>query len=237
MKTPFLFSRRIFARPWKRAVPAPFLIGAIITALLTSFYGGTLLAPLTGTLNGLIIGSAVANGLLLGGAFLLVPLREGTLRLGLRHVGGKELVLCTAALFIMLTGSMLLCFAWQEFLEFFSIPYTKEQGLVQLAKGADLLTLGQLIFLTAVLVPISEELIFRRCLYELLLKFGAPAAMVGTALIFSAAHGFLLGVPGLFFMGLVFQILCNTTRNLGCSIIAHSMLNATVLLTNWQAAQ
>ena len=61
--------------------------------------------------------------------------------------------------------------------------------------------------------------------------------MVGTALIFSAAHGFLLGVPGLFFMGLVFQILCNTTRNLGCSIIAHSMLNATVLLTNWQAAQ
>jgi membrane protease YdiL (CAAX protease family) len=90
--------------------------------------------------------------------------------------------------------------------------------------------------LTAFLVPLSEELVFRRCLYELLLKFGAPAAMVGTALIFSAAHGFLLGLPGLFFIGLVFQILCNTTRNLWCSIIAHAMLNATVLITAWQSA-
>jgi membrane protease YdiL (CAAX protease family) len=231
-----ILSNRIFARPWKKDVSPPFLIGAIIIALLISFYGGTLLAPLAGTINGLLIGCTAANALLLGGAFLIPPRREGAFRLGMRRVTGKDMVLCAVALFVMLAGSMLLSFAWQQILDFFAVEYTKEQGLVQLAKEADFFTLLRLLLLTAFLVPLSEELVFRRCLYELLLKFGAPAAMVGTALIFSAAHGFLLGLPGLFFIGLVFQILCNTTRNLWCSIIAHAMLNATVLITAWQSA-
>jgi membrane protease YdiL (CAAX protease family) len=70
---------------------------------------------------------------------------------------------------------------------------------------------------------------FRRCLYGLLLKIGAPAAFVGTAVIFSAAHGFLPGVPGLFFIGMVFQIVNNTTRNLWCSVICHALHNAIVI--------
>jgi hypothetical protein len=47
------------------------------------------------------------------------------------------MVLCAVALFVMLAGSMLLSFAWQQILDFFSVEYTKEQGLVQLAKEAD----------------------------------------------------------------------------------------------------
>lgn len=230
-------SRRIFMRPWKEEVPAHFLVGAVIAVLLLSFYGGNLLAPVFGSVNGLILGSCAAVLFFFGGAFLLPPSSRGAARIGLRKVGRRELLLCAAALFVMLAGSSLLVCFWQQLLDFFNISYEKEQGLLVLAKGADSWTLLRLLLLTAVLVPFMEELVFRRCLYALLLKLGAPLAMTGTALIFAAAHGFLLGFPGLFFMGVIFQILCNVTRNLWCSIIAHSMLNASVLLISWTAAR
>ena len=233
MKNFFLFSRRIFMRPWKRTLPAPFLIGGIITVLLVSFYGGTLLAPLTGEINGLILSSCAANLLLFGAIFFFPPRGEGAARVGFRKVRKGDLVLCAESLLIMLAVSALLGYFWQQILDFLLIPYEKEQSLLQLAKGADGYAFVRIFLLTAMLVPLMEELVFRRFLYDLLLRLGAPVAFVGTALIFSAAHGFLLGIPGLFFMGIVFQTVCNVTRNLWCSIITHAMLNSSVLIMTW----
>ena len=224
-------------RPWKRSLPVPFLIGGIITVLLVSFYGGTLLAPLTGEINGLILSSCAANLLLFGAIFFFPPRGEGAARVGFRKVRKEDLLLCAEALLVMLTVSALLGFFWQQILDLFHIAYEKEQSLVQLAKGADSFVFVRIFLLTAVLVPLMEELVFRRFLYDLMLRLGSTAAFLGTAFIFSVAHGFLLGVPGLFFMGIVFQTVCNMTRNLWCSIITHAMLNASVLLTTWFFAE
>lgn len=231
------FPRRIFARPWKRHIPSPFLIGGSIAALLSSFYGGALLAPLTGTLNGVLIGSCAAVLLFLGCTALSGTPGSMADKIGWRKPSGKEIGICFIALLIMLAGSAVLTFAWQQILEAFNIPFEKEQSLLKLAREGGGMTYLKLFLLTAVAVPFMEELIFRRALYGLLLNLGAPIAFAGTALIFAAAHGFLLGAPGLFFMGLVFQAVSNMNRNLSCSIISHALLNGTVLCITAVAAR
>ena len=231
------FPRNIFMRPWKVQVPIPYLITGSISALIVSFYFGGLLAPHTGMINALLISSAAAIVLFLLTAAVSMPLGDVCAKVGLRKVGFREFLLCVGALLIILAGSAFLTAFWQQILEYFKVPFEKEQALLQLVRGSDLATLLKLLLLTAGLVPVLEELVFRRALYSILLKLGAPVALVGTSVIFGAAHGFLLGFPGLCFMGLTFQCVANRTRNLWCSIILHAMLNATVLLVTFWASK
>lgn len=239
MKT-FLFNplpRSIFMRPWRVPVPLPYLITGSISALIVSFYFGGLLAPYVGTINGLLLSSAAAILLFAGLMALSMPPGNVCAKVGLRKVGFREFLLCVGALLIILAGSAFLTAFWQQFLEYFKIPFEKEQALLQMVRNSDMKMLLQLLLLTAVLVPVMEELVFRRALYGILLKLGASVALVGTSVIFGAAHGFLLGFPGLCFMGLVFQCVANRTRNLWCSILLHAMLNATVLLVTFWASK
>ena len=224
------FFRRFYRRPWRKSVPAHLLVAGIIGALLITFYFGNKLSIYTGVLNGMIIAAFAAGFFLLAGAFLISSPGEAAAKIGFRKVSRRDLGLCLGALFVALIGSALISSCWQMTLDFFHIPYEKEQSLLQLVRGSDAAVLLKILLLTAVAVPLVEELVFRRCLYEILLKLGAPAAMLGGAMIFSAAHGFPAGIPGLFFIGLVFQALCNVTRNLWCSIICHALLNAAVVL-------
>lgn len=66
-----------------------------------------------------------------------------------------------------------------------------------------------------ILVPISEEVFFRRGLYGVLRPLGAWTALIVTSLLFSAVHFFLLGFPSLFLMGLVFQLVYLKTQQPG----------------------
>lgn len=229
------FPRRIFMRPWKVHVASPYLIGGSIAALLASFYGGSILVSRCGMLNAVIISSAAATLLFLGCTALSPAPGSLAAKIGWRRISARDLGICCGALLIILAGSTLLTFIWQQFLEALQIPHAREQSLLLLARKADAPVLFQLLILTAVTVPFMEELVFRRGLYALLLNLGAPVAMTGTALIFAAAHGFLLGAPGLFFIGLIFQMISNMTRNLWCGIITHAMLNGTVLLLTFAA--
>lgn len=224
------FPRRIFVRPWKRDISAPFLIAGSIGALAGSFYLGSLMGRSLGMVNGLLAGTFLALAIFLVCAALSPDEGEISAKIGWRKISFRELLFCCGALLVMVAGSSVITFLWQQFLEAFQIPYQKEQGLLQLARQADKVTFFKIFILTAVGVPFVEELVFRRALYALLLKLGPPAAMIGTALIFAAAHGFLLGLPGLFFMGVIFQMTANMTRNLLCSVLLHAMLNGSVLL-------
>ena len=224
-----LFSRRIYARGWRVSLPAPVLVAAILGGLLITFYGGAQLAPHMGTLAAMTVASFAASGFILFGTVLVPPAGKDAEKVGFRKIRKEDLLLIAAAVIIITPAAALLTASWQQILELFHIPYAKEQGLIQLLKGADRKEFFQLFLLTAVAVPLTEELIFRRCLYNLLLPLGGIAALAGTALIFSAAHGFLLGVPGLFFIGVIFQCLANVTRNLWNSVICHACHNAMVL--------
>lgn len=225
-----LAARRIYMRPWRTEISAPAQLGGIIGGLLITFYGGGLITRYWGMLTGLIVSSFAASFFILAVMFCHpVTGRELARKAGFRKLEKKNWKPILLGLALITVVSPLLTLSWQQILESLHIPFEQEQGLVQLVKGADAETCCKLFLLTTVAVPLAEELIFRRCLYGLLLKISAPAAFVGTAVIFAAAHGFLLGVPGLCFIGFIFQILCNTTRNLWSAVICHACHNAIVI--------
>lgn len=230
------FSRRICARPWKLPLPSPFLVTAITGGLLITFGAGTLLARWTGTVPGMILSSLGAVLFIVCGSALVPPCGKTVSKLGFRRLKKEDWHLILTAFLLITAGAVFITAFWGEVLELFHIPYTKEQGLVQLVKEGDTMTAVQLLILTAAAVPLAEELMFRRCLYELLLPLGSAAALIGTAVIFAAAHGFLLGFPGLIFIGVIFQILANVTRNLWSSILCHAFHNALVILLAYLAA-
>ena len=222
-------SRRIYARTWRAPLAVPVLVAAILGGLLITFYGGAQLGGFMGELTAVTVASFAAAVFILLGCAFVAPAGNIARKIGFCKLGKEELFLIAAGLVVVLPVAACLTAFWQQILDIFHIPYAREQGLIQLVKGADCKELFQLFLLTVVAVPLTEELIFRRCLYNLLLPLGCVAAFAGTALIFSVAHGFLLGVPGLFFIGLIFQSLANMTRNLWSSIICHACHNAIVL--------
>ena len=237
---------RILMRPWRRKLGAPPLVVGIIGTLLITYFGSGVCARYLGPVPGMVAASLLGAAFLLGVIFFCPAtdsagrrkFRSGhipadadfTGRILWRLPSGREFRLVLAAWIAVLTGSALITNLWRAVLEFLGIPFATEQSLVQLARAADPGTFLLLLLLTAGTVPLVEELIFRRCLPELLAPLGPRAALLLGSFIFAAAHGFLLGLPGLFFIGIVFQIVCGATRNLFCSILCHSLLNASVLL-------
>ena len=79
---------------------------------------------------------------------------------------------------------------------------------------------------TIIFAPIGEEIVFRRMLYGLLMPLGSVKALLLTAFLFSIAHFYLVGIPGLFFLALILQLLYLNTRNLWCPIQVHVIFNA-----------
>ncbi|MBR1953189.1 MAG: CPBP family intramembrane metalloprotease, partial [Lentisphaeria bacterium] len=84
--------------------------------------------------------------------------------------------------------------------------------------------------LVILIVPVAEELLFRRILFAGLLRFGNKIAWLGTAGIFAAIHLYIAGLPGLFFIGLGFQWLYCRHKNLAASILSHGLLNGCTVL-------
>ena len=223
-------NRRIYMRSWQTELSGPALVGGIIGGLLITFYGGGLITRYFGMLTGLIFSSFAASLFILAVMSFHPPFGSSLARkAGFRKLEKKNWKTILLGVALITALSPLLTLVWQQILEVCHIPFEQEQGLLQLVKGADRVTFCKLFLLTVGAVPLAEELMFRRCLYGILLKISAPAAFVGTAVIFAAAHGFLLGVPGLCFIGMVFQIVNNTTRNLWCSVICHALHNAIVI--------
>ena len=74
-------------------------------------------------------------------------------------------------------------------------------------------------------VPIAEELLFRRIIFDGLLPMGKWSAMLITSVFFAAAHLFLAGLPGLFVIAIGFQWIFLKQKNLLASIICHALLN------------
>ncbi|MBE6385910.1 MAG: CPBP family intramembrane metalloprotease [Lentisphaerae bacterium] len=224
-----IVSRRIYARAWQIALPVSVLVTGLTGGLCITFGGGVLLGKYMGLIPGMIAASLGAALFIIGVSTFFAPGGNTMDKLGFHRLKKADFRLIFLAFLLITLVSVLITAAWGEILDLFHIPYMKEQGLIQLVKGGDSQTVLQLFLLTAAAVPLAEELMFRRCLYELLLPLGGAAAFIGTALIFSVAHGFLLGMPGLFFMGLIFQFLANTTRNLWSSVLCHAFHNALVI--------
>ena len=167
---------------------------------------------------------ATVAGIILMVFFLLRSKEPDALQMKMLQRKDWLFVIGRTSLIILLCA--LVSFLWKYLLKSLNIPFQDQQALLTLAKTLDNKSLIVFAVLVCVIVPISEELLFRRILYTGLLEFGKMTAFFGTAAVFAAVHLFLAGLPGLFLIGLGFQWLYLYRKNLTVSIVAHGFLNA-----------
>lgn len=134
----------------------------------------------------------------------------------LRHgVAWGRLLLLLVLLF--LSTSALICV----------LTPAEEQATVQFLP---LLRPGQLAFMGVILcllVPVTEELLFRGVLLEVLPR---PIATVGSALLFALAHGLSLYLFPLFLFGFWMALLARKTGSLVPGMLLHAGFNLIPLL-------
>ena len=82
----------------------------------------------------------------------------------------------------------------------------------------------------AVVGPIVEELTYRGAGMTLLARYGAPVAVLVTAVAFGLGHGLLLALGALVFFGLVTALLRLRTGSVYPCILVHCLFNATSLI-------
>lgn len=83
----------------------------------------------------------------------------------------------------------------------------------------------------ALIGPVVEELLYRGAGLSLFVRFGAPAAVLVTALPFALGHGLLRAMPALVLFGVLIALLRLRTRSVYPPILVHCAFNATALIT------
>ena len=87
----------------------------------------------------------------------------------------------------------------------------------------------QSILRTLLVLPVAEEVIFRGAALRLLHPLGAPAAIVGQAVLFAALHGTLPQKCYALGMGLIFGWAAEHTGSLAPGVVLHILNNGLVL--------
>lgn len=150
--------------------------------------------------------------------------------LGTGKLTVKTFGLILIVLFFTLLAVGIVTALWQAGLDTLDIPYNKKQYLLELVPEMSVMELLFLGIMVCILAPLTEELMFRRLIYSLLLPAGFATAFWGTALLFSLLHFFIAGIPGLLILGVVFQFIYLYTHNWWSAVILHGLVNLTTLL-------
>lgn len=75
--------------------------------------------------------------------------------------------------------------------------------------------------------PLTEELVFRGCLYGVVRqRLGRAAAILGTSVVFALIHAHAATIPALFVLAVALALLYEATGSLWAPILAHSAFNA-----------
>lgn len=118
--------------------------------------------------------------------------------------------------------ALYLPFIWLEYLDRDELS-EPARNLTDKAHGAGVVLL---ILVVGIAAPIVEEIFFRGLvLRSLERKYGVRWAIVGSSVIFGAAHFEPLQFPALFVFGLVAALLATRTGRLGPGIWAHVAFN------------
>jgi membrane protease YdiL (CAAX protease family) len=110
----------------------------------------------------------------------------------------------------------------------------EEQGLVPDGWDSSRAPAFVAFFLAVVvLAPIVEELTFRGIGFTLLgSRYGTWVAILGTGVLFGAAHGLLEALPVLAFFGVAVGYLRDRTRSIYPGMLLHSSFNALALVVS-----
>jgi membrane protease YdiL (CAAX protease family) len=100
--------------------------------------------------------------------------------------------------------------------------------LVRVPLPPDPVAAGVFVLIAGLVSPIAEEIVFRGILFNLLRRWGAAAAIVGTTMLFTAAH-FSQGFPLVQLIGgFVFAVAMESSRSLLTPIIIHVLGNLAI---------
>jgi membrane protease YdiL (CAAX protease family) len=107
----------------------------------------------------------------------------------------------------------------------------EEQGLVpEQWRSEDAAPFAANLGLTALAVPVVEELTFRGAGYSLLARYGRVVAIVGTGILFGVAHGLVLALPILVAFGIGLAWLRSRSGSVFPGMILHGTFNTVAVL-------
>lgn len=173
------------------------------------------------------------SALVYSSIFALAACVSDTASLGIRKLSRHDcLAVVKTWVFLCITSSCALIL-WKSLLDFYEISYVEQQSVAEMIQGSCVFPdMILLFFAVCIITPLVEEVLFRRIIYSWWHICHAPTAFVGTALLFSLSHFFLLGIPGLFIMGICFQYICLDRKNLAASILLHGIVNSAAFVIN-----
>jgi len=150
---------------------------------------------------------------------------------GIKHLGMRR-VPVGSTLFLGLRSGVLFYFLniAVSLLQMLAFPgyQPEQQSVVQVLEAcSSVWEVASLVFFILLVAPVAEEVFFRGFLYPVLYrKWGYIAAVLLSAIIFSASHLHLWAFLPLFAGGIGFAMLYHKKQNLWANICAHAVWNA-----------
>lgn len=115
----------------------------------------------------------------------------------------------------------------------------REQAAVArlLDPGAGPFQLGAIVFLAVGVAPVVEELFFRGYAYPVMKRHVGRHALWLSALLFAAAHVYVVNFLPVFLIGWALAFVYERSRSLAVPIVAHATVNALVAVISVAAAR
>ena len=164
----------------------------------------------------------------LGVGLAMAVARRGFEMVGLKRVSMRWLVLGGVGIGVL--GFVLKILPVWAYTEVTGDESNPQEALAVAASEAGLLEVLPLLISVGLLVPLAEEVLFRGVLYAWLRRWGVPAAVVVSALVFGLFHG--LNV--VFFVGLVIgalnALVYEKSGSLWPAVISHAVNNSAAVV-------
>ena len=219
-------------KPWTTAVGPWRAVAAMVMILGVTLCVGFLPEGFSAAWRSLTCSVLEVVGSLLAWLLVLPPGFSGGGRcgiLGAERPRARHHRWIAVAPLLIWCGSAVLGAAWGGILRRLGLSVEELQPMITHVRDFTILEFVMVLLAVGVLTPIAEEFFFRRLLFGVLEPLGVGAAAVLTATLFAAGHGFLYGFPGLFWMGLIFQLVYCRCRDLAAPILVHATVNCVAL--------
>jgi len=226
--------------PWKIRVPWAFSLAAQLAGIEADVAMFLILKYFGQWLSGMAQEAMLQSAGLLAILTILIlarPLGNLPGKLGLGWPRWCDFGLVALGLCMAYNWNFVSTFLWEKLLNLCHLAVEQRQQMLVDCGRASLKQFLAMVALAGVLIPIVEEVTFRRVMYGVFRPLGILPAMFLTSLIFSAMHFFIHGFPALFGFGLVLQWQYIHGRNLLIPILTHMIFNIIALTMAFSLGQ
>jgi membrane protease YdiL (CAAX protease family) len=148
-----------------------------------------------------------------------------------KQTWGKALLIALYAFLVLVPVIFPLTLGWSLMLELLGIEPAPQDAVEVFTQLDTLPLLLSMVFLTVVVAPVSEEFLFRGCLYRFIKARSAiiPALIV-TNILFAALHQNLLSFLPLFILGVALVYIYEKSGDLKVPILLHGIFNLNTVI-------